>query len=217
MAGQPITLGTIDGLRIDCRAVLFDMDGVLVDSLAVVERHLRHWATARGLDPARVVELSPGRTNADLVRLVAPGLDPKAETDFLIRQDEQDLRGITACAGAAELVSRLPTHAWAVVTSAYRAVAVNRLRYANLPTPATLITADDVARGKPDPAGYRAAATAVGVPPGDCVVIEDAASGIAAARAAGMPVIGVAASGRDRLPADVVVTSLAQLRCSAPG
>jgi mannitol-1-/sugar-/sorbitol-6-phosphatase len=196
--------------RLSCYAVLFDLDGVLIDSLATVDRHLRAWANWRGLDADHVVAMSPGRTNADLVGAVAPHLDGQRETAFLVRQDEEDLTGVFAHQGASALLAALPNTGWAVVTSAYRTVAEARLRHAGLPIPPVLVSADDVLVGKPDPSCYQAAAQALGVAPQDCLVIEDAESGIAAARAAGMRTIGVT-NGSGSLRADVVIPSLSRL------
>jgi sugar-phosphatase len=199
--------------EITCAAVLFDMDGVLIDSLDVVDRHLRRWASRHRLDPDRVVAQSPGLTNADLVRLVAPHLDAETETAALVAQDRDDLDGITAYPGAPDLLRSLPPSSWAVVTSAYRAVAYARLRHVGLPVPEVLVTAEDVTHGKPDPEGYRAAAKALGVSPHLCVVVEDAPSGIAAARAAGALPIGVT-QGVPGSPLDtgLTVSSVSELR-----
>jgi sugar-phosphatase len=211
------------GAELLCGAVLFDMDGVLIDSLGVVERHLRTWATRNDLDPDEVVARSPGLTNEHLVRLTAPHLDDEAvaaETAFLVAQDRDDLDGVSACRGAADLLRELPPAAWAVVTSAYRDVAHARLRHTGLPQPKVLVTAEDVTHGKPHPEGYLSAARALGVPAGRCVVVEDAPSGVAAARAAGALPVGVSAHGgalRCTPPVEHTVRSVAELRLSRPG
>jgi mannitol-1-/sugar-/sorbitol-6-phosphatase len=210
MSKAPIVLTVGTHRRLSCRAVLFDLDGVLIDSLATVDRHLRAWASSRDLDADHVVAMSPGRTNADLVAAVAPHLHAQRETEFLVRQDEEDLDGVFAHQGAQALLAALPRTSWAIVTSAYRTVAELRLRHAGLPTPPVLVTADDVLVGKPDPSCYQAAARALGVAPQDCLVIEDAESGIAAAHAAGMRAIGVT-NGSGSLRADLVIPSLTRL------
>lgn len=222
MTPPALVLTLPSGAELSCDAVLFDMDGVLIDSLGVVDRHLRTWAARNGLDPDEVVARSPGLTNEHLVRLTAPHLDDEAvaaETAFLVAQDRDDLEGITPCPGAADLLRELPPAAWAVVTSAYRDVAHARLRHTGLPHPKVLVTAEDVARGKPHPEGYRSAARALGVPAGRCIVVEDAPSGVAAARAAGALPVGVAAQGGTLSctpPVEHTVASVAELRLARP-
>lgn len=188
---RTIQLALPDGSEIGCLGVLFDMDGVLVDSLAIIERHLYDWAVGHGLDPHHVIGVSPGRTNGELVAQVAPFLNASAEAERLVQREITDTAGITACPGAARLVAAMPAGSWAVVTSGHRPVALARLTAADLPIPDILITADDVRAGKPDPEGYRRAAALLGVRAADCVVIEDAAAGLAAARAAGMRSIAI--------------------------
>jgi sugar-phosphatase len=188
---EEIRLGLPAG-EITCRAVLFDMDGVLVDSLPTIERHLREWADRHGLDADEVFAASHGRTNRELVRVVAPRLDAAAEADGLVAEDMRDVAGLVACPGARALVDRLPSGSWAVVTSAYRPVARARLEEAGFPEPEVLVTADDVAKGKPNPAPYLTAAHRLGVPARDCVVFEDAPSGVESARRAAATVVGVA-------------------------
>ncbi|MEU5695795.1 HAD-IA family hydrolase [Actinosynnema sp. NPDC020468] len=184
------TLALSSGDTLACRAVLFDLDGVLVDSMPTIVRHLRDWAVAHGLDADRVVELSHGRSNVDLIRVVAPFLPVEREARRMERREVDDVAGIVARPGGARLLDALPRRA--VVTSGNTAVARARLLAAGLPVPDVLVTADDVRVGKPDPEGYLTAAALVGVSPAECVVFEDAPAGVAAARAAGMRVVGVA-------------------------
>ncbi|OXM48864.1 HAD-IA family hydrolase [Amycolatopsis alba] len=188
---MPITLTLPDGAFLSCRAVLFDLDGVLVDSMPTIVAQLREWATGRGLEPDRVVEQSHGRGNLDLVRLVAPDLDAEREARLMEEREVDDVDGITARPGARAALDALPPSAWAVVTSGNNRVARARLRVTNLPVPGVLVSADDVRKSKPDPEGYLAAAAGLGVDPRECVVFEDAPAGIAAARAGGMQVVGV--------------------------
>lgn len=174
-----------------CRAVLFDMDGVLVDSMALIEEQLRQWAREHGVDPQVLVDLSPGRTNAELVAQVASHLDAAAEERLLLEQEVATAGDVRACAGALELVAQLPARSWAVVTSGNRPVALARLRAAGFGEPPVLISADDVTAGKPDPQGYEMAARLLGVMPQACVVVEDAVAGLQAAAAAGMRAVAV--------------------------
>jgi len=172
--------------------VLFDLDGVLVDSQECVERTWRNWAARHGLDPARVIEAAHGRRAIDTIRALAPTLDPDAELAALIATEATATEGVHEIPGARELVRSLPPRKWAVVTSGTRAVAEFRLRHGKIPIPDVMICADEIERGKPDPQGYLRAATRLGVAPAQCIVIEDAPPGIEAGRAAGMKVIAVA-------------------------
>lgn len=211
---EPLTLALAGaGPPLGCRAVLFDMDGVLVDSMALITRRLELWAEANGLPPALVVEASHGRTQVDLVRAVTPWLDPVDEARRLAAQEMEDVRHLRACPGALRLLGQLPAGAWAVVTSGYQAIAHARLAAARISRPDVLVCADDVTRGKPDPEGYLRAAAGLGVTPADVVVVEDAPAGVAAGRAAGCRVIGVGDPG---LHADVVVGSLAEVTVALP-
>lgn len=197
--------------RLSCRAILFDLDGVLVDSMRLITRRLRAWALGHGLDADQVVTTAHGRTNEDLVRLVAPHLDASAEAGRMATDGARDVTGLRPCSGALELLDQLPDGSWAVVTSASRHVARARLRQSGVPVPRVLITADDVRSGKPEPEPYLAAADALGVAPADCLVVEDAPAGVASARAAGAWVAGVCGSD-DELKADFAVTVLPQIR-----
>ena len=177
--------------RIACAAILFDLDGVLVDSTASVERHWRAWADRHGLDIGRILEIAHGRRTVETMRLVAPGLAAEGEARALDREQADDTAGVAALPGAAALLAVLPPERWTIVTSGPLILAVARLQAACLPRPSTLVTADDVRNGKPDPEGYLKAATALGVAPRACAVVEDAPPGIAAARAARMTAIAV--------------------------
>lgn len=176
----------------ECFALLFDLDGVLVDSLAVIERHWKRWAMSRGLEVSRVLEVAPGRPTVETIRLAAPHVDAEREAAELTAAEAPDTDGLVAIDGALELVTSLPPQAWAVITSGIRITAVTRLTHAGLPVPEVLVSADDVSRGKPDPEGYLTAARRLGVAASECVVVEDTPAGLAAARAAGMRAVGVA-------------------------
>jgi mannitol-1-/sugar-/sorbitol-6-phosphatase len=176
-------------LRAD--ALLFDLDGVLVDSTANVERHWRDWATGNGLDAARILSVVHGRRAIDSIREQAPHLDAERELATLVEAEMRDTSGILVFDGAAGLLSCIPRGHWAIVTSGTHGVASARLRTAGLPIPDVLITADRVSKGKPDPEGYLAAAAALGVDAAMCIVVEDAPAGVEAARRAGMRCIAV--------------------------
>lgn len=176
---------------LECRALLFDLDGVLVDSHACTELIWRTWAHRHGLDPTVILRVAPGRRTFDTLREVAPHLDPLAEAAVLNQMELEERRGTAPVKGAAELLASLPPRQWAVVTSGALEVARLRLGLAGLPDPPFLVSASDVQHGKPDPEGYLMAAHALGVAPKQCVVLEDAPAGVAAGKAAGMSVLAV--------------------------
>jgi len=175
---------------IRCQALLFDMDGVLVDSTDAVARVWQNWAIARGFDPEKVVRAAHGRPSIDTVRDFLPDADSHSENLEVERQEIEDLEGVIAIPGALALVSSLPAGRWTVVTSATRPLAEVRLKAAGFPILPTLITAADILRGKPDPEPYEKAAARLGYSPSECVVVEDAPAGIRAGKAAGARVIG---------------------------
>jgi sugar-phosphatase len=193
--------------------VLFDLDGVLVDSKAVVERHWRLWAEETGIDLELIMRAAHGVRTIDTIRTVAPHLDAEAETARFEAREERDVEGVVATSGAEELIGALAGRPWAVVTSGPRALATGRLQKASLPIPHVMITAESVAKGKPEPDAYLLAASRLGVPPGECVVLEDAPAGVLAGQAAGMAVIGVATTHEagELAAADAVVHGLAAI------
>jgi mannitol-1-/sugar-/sorbitol-6-phosphatase len=197
-----------------CAAVLFDLDGVLVDSAECVERTWRRWATRHNLDAARVIELAHGRRTIETVRLVAPHLAAANEVAVLASGEASTTEGVYKVPGARELLESLPPNAWAIVTSGVRAVATVRLHHTALPMPRVLVCADDIQRGKPDPEGYLVAAHQLGRVPADCVVVEDTPAGLQAARAAGMRVIAVSGTfpAEALATANVVLSRLSMLR-----
>jgi mannitol-1-/sugar-/sorbitol-6-phosphatase len=198
--------------RFECRAILFDLDGVLVDSTAYVEEQWRRWATAKGLPPEPFLRVCHGRRAIETIRLAAPHLDAEAEVAAFQPDDAADAHAIKPIAGAARLLETLPVGTWAVATSGPRAAATDRLIRAGLPSPTVLVCAEDVLHGKPSPDVYLMAAASLAVSPSDCVVIEDAPAGVEAARAAGMGVVALTTTHRrDELPADACTGSLAEI------
>jgi mannitol-1-/sugar-/sorbitol-6-phosphatase len=198
---------------IRCGAILFDLDGVLMDSRVAVERAWERWATGHGIDPIAVLAQAHGRRTIDTIRAIAPLLDIEAEARLLQVAESVDFDGVTTLPGAAELLEALPAGSWTVVTSGTRALATGRLAHGGLPIPEQLITADDVERGKPDPQPYLAGAAALGIDSADCLVIEDAPAGIEAGKAARMTVLAVATTfeARALAAAAYVVGSLADV------
>ncbi len=173
------------------RPVLFDLDGTLVDSRAVVERQWKVLCTRLGLDFAAVLSILHGVRSVDVIRTVAPDADAEAEAAALDAAEEADTEGLVVVRGARELLARLPAEGWGIVTSGHRTLAQGRLRAVGLPVPAVMVCGDEVTRGKPDPEGYLSGARLLGAAPAACVVFEDAPAGIAAGLAAGIPVVGI--------------------------
>jgi mannitol-1-/sugar-/sorbitol-6-phosphatase len=202
-----------------CRAILFDLDGVLVDSAERVEKTWREWAARHQLDAEVVIAAAHGRRTVETVALVAPELNADAELRALETSEATNSDGIYEIPGARDLLQRLPPSRWAIVTSGIRAVAEFRIRHTGLPSPAVMICAEDISRGKPDPEGYLAAAEVLGFSPADCVVIEDAPPGIDAAKAAGMQAIAVATTypAERLMGADLVIAQLADLSVESIG
>ena len=200
--------------RFECEAILFDLDGVLVDSAASVERATRIWAERHGLDAAQVIKAGHGRRTEEIVRDVASHLDPNAEVRELDRIEIEDVANVRKVEGASDLLAALPADSWAAVTSGTRALATARMRHTGLPEPRVLVSAEDVENGKPDPECYLKAAKLIGVPPQRCVVVEDALPGILAARSADMAVIAVATthSATELSAANVVARTLISIR-----
>jgi len=173
------------------KAILFDMDGVLMDSTPSVERVWRIWAAKHELDPEHVASLAHGRRSIETIREVAPELNAEKENIIVEQMEIDDKEGVTALPGAAELLAHLPTDRFAIVTSATRPLAVARLGYAGIPVPRHIITANDVVHGKPSPEPFLKGAALLGFAPADCLVFEDSPAGIASARSAGMKAIAL--------------------------
>jgi mannitol-1-/sugar-/sorbitol-6-phosphatase len=180
-----------------CRGLLFDMDGVLVDSTPAVARVWSVWARKYGLDPETVVKLAHGRPSISTIRELLPRADHDAEDREVERMEIADVKDIVALPGAAQLLHSLPADRYAIVTSATRALAEVRLRAAGFSIPEHLVTARDVPRGKPYPDPYLKGTQLLGVQPAECVVVEDAPSGIRAGKAAGASVIALRTTSND--------------------
>ncbi|MBF9067503.1 HAD-IA family hydrolase [Streptacidiphilus fuscans] len=171
--------------QLHATVLLFDMDGTLVDSTALVESTWAGFCEAHRLDLAEVLAFAHGRPTRETVAhfLTDPAL-AAAETRRLVAHEESETTGITEVPGARALLTALPAHTWAVVTSASRRLAEVRMAAAGLPMPEVLVSADEVTRGKPDPEGYLRAAARLGCPPQDAVVVEDSDAGVRAGLAA---------------------------------
>jgi sugar-phosphatase len=199
--------------EIACEALLFDLDGVLIDSTSCIMRHWQEWTRQHGLEMAAVMEMAHGLRTVETMRLVAPHLDAEKEAERFTAVEVADTEGVVKIEGALEMLEGLPEGAWAIVTSGGRELAQARLRRAGLPVPEMLVSGDDVRRGKPAPEPYLVGAERLGKAAERYVVIEDAPAGIEAARAAGMRVIGIAAThSREELDRAAVVDRLSALR-----
>lgn len=200
-----------------CSAILFDLDGVLVDSTGSVTRQWRHWAQEHGIDPDKVVEVAHGVRTIEVVQLLAPHLPAEEEVRKIEARETADHDGVSVMRGAAELLQSIPDGRWCVVTSGTRRLATARLRVGNLPIPPVLITADEVEKGKPDPEPYLRAASLLAVDPARCLVIEDAPAGIRAAHSGGMNVIALPSTFSivELAEADAIVDGLGQIEVQA--
>ncbi len=176
---------------IRCSALLFDLDGVLIDSTPAVARVWSRWAAEHGLDPEAVVRLAHGRPSRTTIRELLPGADIDRENREVERREMEDLDGVVLLPGAREILNNLPPERWTIATSCTRPLAEVRLRAAGLPIPETIVTSSDVRIGKPDPEPYLKAAAKLGFAPSDCVVVEDAPAGIRAGKGAGTRVIAL--------------------------
>ncbi|TDE35161.1 HAD-IA family hydrolase [Actinomadura sp. 6K520] len=202
-----------------CDAVLFDVDGTLVDSTPLVERAAREWAAEYGIDPDEFLSDAHGRRTADRVADFLPPGQVGEATARLDALEGTGTDGITALPGAVDLLTGMNGLPCAFVTSMGRAQLELRAAAAGVPLPPVVVTAEDVPDGKPDPSGYLRAAGHLGVPPARCVVIEDAPAGVAAGRAAGATVLAVLTS---HLPevltaADHVVENLTRVSAAPDG
>lgn len=203
-------------ISIPCRGVLFDMDGVMVDSTPAVARVWSGWAREHGFEPAAVVKQAHGRPSIATIRELLPHGDHHAEDREVERRELEDVEDVVALPGAAKILRALPPSRYAIVTSATRRLAEVRLRAAGLPIPPHLVTASDVKRGKPNPDPYLMGAEILQVPPANCIVIEDAPSGVRAGKAARAPVIAVRTTSNDaelaQAGADWIIADLSYLR-----
>ena len=181
------------------RAVLFDVDGTLVDSMANLRHVWRGWAEHYGLDGERVWACAKRTAPLATFAEVAPDQDPADCIAKLHELEDEDARSgdYSAFPTAAELLWTLPADGWGVVTSNYRHRTLMRFDRLGLPAPRVLVDAASVRHGKPDPEGYLAAAHALGRAAADCLVIEDSPSGVEAGVRARMTVWSVGATAVD--------------------
>ena len=203
-------------MKIQCRGMLFDLDGVLVDSTPAVARVWTIWANKHGFVPDEVVRQAHGRPSMTTIRELLPNADHDAENREVERGEIEDVDGVVPLPGALELLQSLPPDRWTIATSCTRRLAEVRIRAAGLPMPKHLITSDDVQRGKPDPEPYIKAAKILGFSPDDCIVAEDAPAGIRAGKAAAARVLALRTTATDpeltQAGATWIINDLASLR-----
>ena len=176
-------------IEIRCAALLFDLDGVLINSTPAVARVWRRWAIEHGFDPEEVVARAHGRPSLTTVREYLPNADYAAENREVERREIEDLEGVVPLPGALDLLASLPHDRWTIVTSCTRPLAEVRIRAAGLPLPKKMITSNDITHGKPHPEPYLNGASVLGFLPSECVVLEDVPAGVRAGKAAGARVI----------------------------
>jgi sugar-phosphatase len=174
---------------VTCSGLLFDLDGVLIDSTPAVARVWTRWAIDHGFDPQTVVARAHGRPSLSTVRELLPEADHEAENKKVERAEIEDLDGVIPLPGTLNLLASLPPERWTIVTSCSRSLAEVRLRAAGLPLPANYVTSSDIVNGKPHPEPYLKGASVLGFPPEECVVVEDAPAGIKAGKASGARVL----------------------------
>ncbi len=206
---------------IRCSALLFDLDGVLIDSTPAVARVWHRWALEHGFDPDTVVHLAHGRPSRTTIRELLPNADIASEDREVERREMEDTDGVVLLPGAQRLLNALPPERWTIATSCTRPLAEVRLRAAGLPIPNTMITSSDVKIGKPDPEPYLKAAAKLGFAASDCIVVEDVPAGIRAGKAAGARVIAflttVARRDLEDAGADWIVQDCADITASNDG
>lgn len=181
-------------------AFLFDMDGTLLNSIAIAERVWTAWAEKRGVDAIALLATVHGRKAIETItRLALPGIDPAEEVRVLTQAEIDDVAGVEPIAGAVGFLTSLPPHRWAIVTSAPRELAKVRIAAAGLPWPEVLIAGEDVENGKPAPDCFMLAARMLAQPIEECLIFEDAPAGIEAAEASGASVLVISATHRKPL------------------
>jgi sugar-phosphatase len=202
--------------EIHCAALLFDLDGVLINSTPAVARVWRGWAIEHGFNPEEVVARAHGRPSLTTVREYLPSSDYEAENREVERREIADLEGVVPLPGALDLLASLPADRWTIVTSCTRPLAEVRIKAAGLPLPKKMITSSDITQGKPHPEPYLKGASLLGFPPQDCIVLEDVPAGVRAGKAAGARVIAfkttVQESGLREAGADWILNDCADIR-----
>jgi mannitol-1-/sugar-/sorbitol-6-phosphatase len=191
---MPSSMSQMASLTITVRGILFDMDGVLISSTGADERCWLLWAKHHNMEGAFSLQSTHGRRGIDTLRAVRPDLDSAIELRRLEDYDAADYSGLIVLPGVPQLLASLPPDRWTIVTSATVRLLQGRLGHANLPIPATIVSAEKVVNGKPHPEPYLTGAKLLGLAPADCLVIEDSPAGVASGKAAGCKVLAVLSS-----------------------
>jgi len=178
----------------EAKAFLFDLDGVLISSIASATRCWRRWAMMHDVPNAKNFVLPHGVPARDIVQMLRPDLDPDAGLRIIEDMEIEDVGDIQVLPGVMELLTKLPQERWAIVTSCTERLLKGRLSAAGLPWPKNLVTADMVTKGKPDPEPYRRGAEMLGFAPEECIVAEDAVVGVNSGLGAGCRVLAVLSS-----------------------
>ncbi len=178
-------------VTVSTKGLLFDMDGVLISSIGSVIRCWRRWAKLYEIPNAETYEIPHGMRALEIIHSLRPEVDAAEALRVIEDMEIEDTADLKVLPGVKVLLESLPPERWAIVTSSTRRLLLGRLRAAGLPVPERIVSADDVERGKPDPLPYLRGAEMLGLRPADCIVVEDAPSGVGAGVAAGCRVIGV--------------------------
>jgi mannitol-1-/sugar-/sorbitol-6-phosphatase len=199
---------------VSTKAILFDMDGVLISSIGSVVRCWRRWAEIYNVPGAENYDVPHGTRAIDIVKMLRPDIDPQEGLKVIEDMEIEDVAEMKVLPGVRVLLQSLPPERWAIVTSATRRLLLGRLNAAELPVPTRVITGDMVERGKPDPEPYIRGAELLGLRPEECIVIEDAPSGVGAGIAAKCRVLAVLGthSAVQLHKADWIVASLEDLK-----
>jgi len=176
-------------VRIRCKGILFDMDGILISSITSVDRSWTQWAHLRGVDPALARKTAHGRRAIETIAKLRPDLESEKELKVIEDIEVADNEGLTVLPGVLDLLAALPANRWTVVTSATERLARIRLAAGGIPVPERLVTAEHVTRGKPHPEPFLTGAALLGAAPEECVVFEDSSPGAKAGRTAGCTVV----------------------------
>jgi sugar-phosphatase len=197
-------------VTVTTKGILFDMDGVLISSIGSVNRCWRRWAAMYGIPDAENYEIPHGMRAIEVIKSLRPDIDPLEGLRVIEDMEIEDTEDMKVLPGVRALLASLPPDRWRIVTSATERLLIARLKVVGLPVPERLISADTVEQGKPHPEPYLRGAALLGLAPKDCVVIEDAPSGVSAGKAAGCRVLGVLTShlAEELTEADWLVESL---------
>lgn len=205
--------------RLHASALLFDLDGVLIDSTPAVARVWTRWALQHGFNPAHTVARAHGRPSLTTIRELLPKADHEAENRIVERWEIEDLDGVVPLPGVLDLLASIPAARWTIVTSCTRTLAEVRIRHAGLPIPKKFMTSTDIVHGKPDPEPYLKAASLLGFHAPDCVVFEDAPAGIRSGKAAGAKVIAFRTTADESVlreaGADCILNNCADVRVNS--